>query len=447
MSIAIPGFVNKCITLLQSRGHSAYVVGGCVRDSLLGQTPSDWDICTSALPGQMQEIFSGIRTVPTGLKHGTLTLVGEGMSVEATTFRRDGLYLDHRRPASVDFTSSLDDDLARRDFTINAMAYNPQHGLHDPFGGRCDLAARVLRCVGDPLKRFDEDALRILRLLRFVSQLDFEPHPQTLSAAGTRSPLLAAISPERITAEIERLLVGKAAHRALGLAADSGVLGQIIPEFSPCIGFEQRTKYHDRTVDEHSFAALAFAEPKLSLRLSLLLHDIGKPRVATIDAQGQGHYKGHAGAGAKIAGQVLARLRYPSKTAAHIEKLIAFHGKQLPADPAFLRRFAGQHGAGFARELLALMECDNRAKSELCAPRLDHCRRLQDMLEQILAAGHCLTLAGLAVGGDDLIALGIPPGPQTGQLLRWLLERVWQAPGLNDREVLLGLIKDKIQQT
>jgi len=441
MNIAIPDFVTRCIALLEARGHTAHIVGGCVRDSLLGRNPGDWDICTSARPEQMQTAFESIRTIPTGLKHGTITLVGEDMSIEATTLRRDGAYLDHRRPASVDFTQDLDQDLARRDFTVNAMAYNPCHGLRDPFGGRRDLAARALRCVGNPLERFEEDALRILRLLRFVSQLGFEPDPQTLAGASSRKNLLAAVSHERVFSELCKLIVGQNAHKALTIAASSGVLAEILPEFAPAINFDQRSPYHDRTVDEHSFAALSFAPPEQWLRLSLLLHDIGKPYVATFDKNGQGHYKGHAGAGAKIARQVLARLRCPTKAAAHIEKLIAFHGKRLPAQPAFLRRFAGLHGAAFTRDLLDVMQADNQAKAAICAPRLKHCAQIREMLEQILQAGDCLTLAELAVNGDDLIAAGIPPGPQTGETLRELLEQVWKNPEINTRQGLLVLIQ------
>ena len=439
MDIHIPEFVKHCIHMLEENGHRAYIVGGCLRDSLRGTPPADWDICTTALPEEMQAALAGkVRTLPTGLKHGTLTLLGERMSVEATTMRRDGPYTDHRRPDTVSFTLALEEDLARRDFTVNAMAFSPREGLCDPFGGQKDLAGQILRCVGDPLRRFEEDALRILRLFRFAAALGFLPQPETLAGAGAKKNLLGAVSAERISGELSKLIMGQKAEAALGLAAECGVLGEIIPALRPAIGFDQRSPYHNRTVDAHSFAALAFAPPSHDLRLALLLHDIGKPATATFDENGQGHYKGHAGVGAEIAAGVLKELRYPAKTAAYVQKLIAFHSKKIPAQPEVLRRFMGEHGVAFARELLVLKEADNRAKSDICAPRLEHCRRVKKMLEEIVAAGDCLTLADLAVKGKDLAQAGIPPGPQTGAALRRLLELVWQHPEKNDRQILLG---------
>ena len=438
MNIHIPGFVLKCMSILTARGHSAHIVGGCVRDSLLGYTPNDWDICTSALPGQMQEAFGEIRALPTGLKHGTLTLVGEAMSIEATTLRRDGEYLNHRHPAAVDFTSSLEEDLARRDFTVNAMAYSPREGLIDPFGGYVDLKAETLRCVGDPLLRFEEDALRILRLFRFISKLGFNPCYKTLAGAAARKPLLSAISAERISAELNALIMGKNAHGALSLAAESGILEEIIPEFAPSIGFDQRSPYHNRTVDEHSFAALAASPLNHPVRLCLLLHDIAKPQTATFDKHGQGHYKGHAGVGAKISAQLLGRLKYPAKTAAHVEKLIAFHNKHIPLRPEILRRFLGENGTEFTLDLLDVKEADNRAKNERCEERIHHYDLVREHVEMILAAGDCLTLSELAVNGDDLAQAGVPYGPETGQALRALLEFVWKYPQKNTRAELLG---------
>ncbi|MCL2856360.1 MAG: CCA tRNA nucleotidyltransferase [Oscillospiraceae bacterium] len=437
MKITIPKFVGECVSLLEAGGHPTYVVGGCLRDSLLGKTPQDWDICTAALPEQMQAALIGIRTVPTGLSHGTLTILGGKMSVEATTFRRDGLYLDHRRPDSVDFSASIEDDLARRDFTVNAMAYNPKEGLIDPFGGQRDLAAGLLRCVGDPLLRFGEDALRVLRLVRFVAQLGFVPHPQTLAGAKERAGLLRAISAERVQAELDKLVMGEHALAALRIAAESGVLAEILPEFTHCIGFDQRSPYHNLTVDEHSFVALVSAPKELEVRLALLFHDIGKPATATIDEAGRGHYKGHAGVGAKIVRKVLKRLRYPTKVAKHIEKLVAFHSKQLPPRPDVIRRFLGEHGEVFTRDLLKVKAADNSAKAPICGDRSQLYKQLSGMIDDLLAAGDCLTLAGLAVNGADLAELA-PTGPQTGKVLRELLKLVWRYPEKNTREYLLA---------
>ena len=445
MNISMPAFATTCIALLEEHGHSAYIVGGCVRDSLLGRAPKDWDICTSAPPDQMQRVFAGkVRTLPTGIKHGTITLLGDDLSIEATTFRHDGQYLDHRRPDTVAFTSELEDDLARRDFTVNAMAYHPQRGLCDPFDGQKDLAAGVLRCVGDPMRRFEEDALRILRLFRFGAQLGFEPQAQTLAGAKARRALLAFVSAERVSAELSKLIMGEDAHKALRAATASGVLEEILPEFGPSIGFDQRSPYHDRTVDEHSFAALAASPARHPIRLALLLHDIGKPHVATLDENGRGHYKGHAGVGAKIAGQILQRLHYPTKTAAYVEKLIAFHNKFLPAQPDVLRRLLGEHGPPFICDLLDVKEADNRAKSAHCAERLERYKQVRAMVGEILAAGHCLTLSDLAVNGEDLAGAGIPQGPETGQILRDLLKLVWKEPEKNTRAQLLEEVASKL---
>jgi len=446
MKITIPKFVGECISLLEAGGYPTYIVGGCLRDSLLGKTPGDWDICTSALPEQMQSALEDIRTIPTGLQHGTLTLLGEDMSVEATTFRRDGPYLDHRRPDSVDFTTSLRDDLARRDFTVNAMAYNPRDGLIDPFGGKADLEAGLLRCVGAPLLRFEEDALRILRLLRFVSQLGFEPHSKTLAGASERAHLLKAISAERVQAELNKLVMGENALSALRLAAGSGVLAEIIPEFAPSIGFDQRSPYHHLTVDEQRFVALASAPKELEIRIAMLLHDIGKPATATVDETGRGHYKGHAGVGAKIAEVILKRLRYPVKAARNIEKLVAFHSKQLPARADVIRRFLGEHGERFTRDLIKVMTADNLAKASACADRQQLYAQLSGIIDDTLRAGDCITLAGLAVKGDDLTGLA-PPGPDTGRVLRELLKLVWRHPEKNTREYLLTQAAHLIGQT
>jgi len=446
MKITIPQFVGECISILEAEGYPTYVVGGCLRDSLLGKTPQDWDICTSALPQQMQAALEGIRTIPTGFRHGTLTILGEGMSVEATTFRRDGPYLDHRRPESVDFTDSLRDDLARRDFTVNAMAYSPREGLADPFGGQRDLNVGLLRCVGDPLLRFEEDALRILRLTRFVSQLGFEPHPQTLAGASERAHLLKFISAERVQCELDKLVMGEHALDALNLAAVSGVLTEILPEFAPCIGFDQRSPYHHLPVDEHSFVALASAPKEPVVRLALLLHDIGKPSVATVDENGQGHFKGHAGAGAKISEGLLKRLRYPTKTARHIEKLVAYHNKQIPPRPDVLRRLLGEHGERFTRDLIKVKTADNLAKAPICAGRQQLYGQITQMLNDVLSSGDCLTLAGLAVNGADLAGI-IPPGPETGRVLRELLKLVWRSPEKNTREHLLAQAVHLIEQT
>ncbi|MCL2579006.1 MAG: CCA tRNA nucleotidyltransferase [Oscillospiraceae bacterium] len=442
MRIEIPAFVRECMHLLEDSGHGAYLVGGCLRDCLREKTPADWDIATTALPDRMiADIGERVRILPTGKKHGTLTFLGTEISVEVTTMRKDGAYTDHRRPDTVDFTTSLTDDLARRDFTVNAMAYNSREGLIDPFGGRDDLSARVLRCVGDPRLRFEEDALRILRLFRFASALGFTPEAKALAGAKERRDLLCAVSAERVSSELSKLIVGQDALTALRLMVSGGVLEAILPAFGPAIGFDQKSSYHDRTVDEHSFAALAFAPPVHDLRLALLLHDIGKPAVARVDENGRGHYKGHAGVGAKMAAKILRELRYPRKTAVHVEKLIALHQIKIPLDPAVIRQLIGDHGVGFVRDLMQVKRADNRAKSPICAPRREHYEKVGEMVEEIIASGDCLTLAELALKGDDLTAAGVPHGPRTGQILRELLKLVWSDPKQNNRDALFSQLK------
>ncbi len=419
---------------LQASGYSAHLVGGCVRDSLMGRRPCDWDICTSALPQQVMDAFPGRKVLPTGIRHGTVTLVEEGGPLEITTLRRDGDYLNHRHPRTVEFTPSLEEDLARRDFTVNAMAYAPYEGVTDPFGGREDLKAGVLRCVGNSLQRFDEDALRILRLFRFASQLSFEPEPQTLAAAAQLAPLLQEVSGERISAELNKLLLGENVFRALCLAADHGVLEAIIPEMAPCIGFDQHKTHHIHPVDRHLFAAVAAAPPRLEIRLALLLHDIGKPRVFQLDEKGGGHCPDHAAVSADYAGVMLRRLRYPKNLAGRVTQLVSRHIVKLPADKAALRRLCAQMGTGAVGDLIAVRRADNLAKAPSRAFKWD---AVATMLDEIIAAGDPLRIEDLAVGGQDLLELGVPGGPIIGEMLGSLLELVVEHPEANRRETLL----------
>ncbi len=422
---------------LQASGYSAHLVGGCVRDSLMGRRPFDWDICTSALPGQVMAAFPGRKVLPTGIRHGTVTLMEEGGPLEITTLRRDGEYLNHRHPQKVEFTRSLEEDLARRDFTVNAMAYAPCEGVTDPFGGAGDLRAGVLRCVGDPLQRFDEDALRILRLFRFASQLSFEPEPQTLAAAAQLAPLLGQVSGERVSAELNKLLLGENVFRALCLAADYAVLEAIIPEIAPCIGFDQHKVDHIHPVDRHLFAAVAAAPPRLEIRLALLLHDIGKPRVFHLDEKGRGHCPDHAAASADDTAVILRRLRYPKDLAGRVERLVSRHIFKLPADKAALRRFCAELGTEVVQDLIAVKRADNLAKAPSKASKVEQCDAVATMLDEIIAAGDSVRIEDLAVGGKDLLGVGVPGGPMVGQMLRSLLELVVENPEVNRREVLL----------
>ena len=441
MTISIPPAVLRCLAALEAAGYSANIVGGCVRDSLMGRVPHDWDVCTCALPDEVARVFEAGRIIPTGIKHGTLTLLDGDMSIEITTLRRDGDYLDHRRPVGVSFTGDLREDLARRDFTVNAMAFHPERGLCDPFGGEGDIGARVLRCVGEPERRFSEDALRILRLFRFASQLSFAPHEETLAAAGRCVKLLGAVSSERVAAELDRLLVGQNVYESLRLAAKSGVLGEILPEFIPAFDFDQRTPYHNRKLDDHIFYAIAAAPADLTVRLALLFHDLGKPDVFYTDETGRGHFKGHVCPSALYARAIMQRLRYPARLSARVELLVAEHNRKIPVVPKAMRRLASAFGTDFIFELINLKEADDRAKTPIKNTRALRYARAREILDKIIAGGDCLTLEHLAVGGNDLIALGIPSGPALGKALDNLLDLVLDEPDRNTREFLLAQAK------
>ena len=323
----IPKEAALALHTLQSNGHLAFVVGGCVRDSLLGRTPNDWDVTTSALPEEVADCFRNFRVIETGLQHGTLTVLVDGTPIEITTFRNDGIYLDHRHPVGVTFSNTVEDDLARRDFTVNAMAYHPERGLVDLFGGREDLKNRVIRCVGDPVTRFREDGLRILRAIRFASVLGFSLDEKTKAAVRSEKSLLEFIAPERIREEFCKLLCGVNAENVIREYVD--VIGQFLPELLACRGFEQNTKYHCYDVLEHTLCALSHASNDLFVRLAVLLHDIGKPLCYTEDENG-GHFKGHGPVGTAMTEQILRRLRFDNRTVEIVSRLVERHDRITP---------------------------------------------------------------------------------------------------------------------
>ena len=296
MDWVLPAQVNTALARLHDAGYEAYIVGGCVRDRIMGREPKDYDITTSALPEQTAAVFAGERIIETGMKHGTVTVLLDGEPLEITTFRIDGTYSDSRHPDAVTFTPSLREDLARRDFTMNAMAYSSETGLVDPFGGQADIAAKYIRCVGDPDLRFREDALRILRALRFSSVLGFPIEPETDGAARYLCLLLKKISAERVFSELKQLLCGPDVRRVL--LDYAGVLGAVLPEILPMQGFDQRNPHHCYDILEHTAAAVEAMPPEPALRLAALLHDVGKPECFFTDEDGVGHFYGHPKAGA-----------------------------------------------------------------------------------------------------------------------------------------------------
>ena len=435
--IPLPQEAARLIWVLEAAGHAAYVVGGCVRDSLLGRAPEDWDLCTSALPEEIFSCLGDVATVlPTGLKHGTVTVLWEGCPFELTTFRTEGSYSDHRRPDSVAFVRSLEQDLARRDFTVNAMAWNPREGLVDPFGGQDDLAAGLIRCVGAPERRFEEDALRILRAARFSSTTGFAVEETTKRAALCHAPELLHVAPERLCAELLKLLCGQAAAQALRDFAP--LIFTIIPELAATAETPQHTPHHCCDVWEHTVRAVGFAPPEPLLRLTMLLHDIAKPARRTTDILGVDHFKGHPEAGVPVSDTVLRRLRLDNASRERVLLLIQHHDVRTPPKPRAVRRMLFKLGEEALRQLLPIQRADTLAQSEYRrSEKLTRIDGVEACLNQIIAERQCVSLADLAIKGGDLAALGIPAGPEMGAILAYLLEQVIDEQLPNDYETLL----------
>ena len=445
LTINLPADVAVLLAMLRDAGYPAYAVGGCVRDALLGIEPHDWDICTSALPAQMQQVFRGLHTVETGLKHGTLTVVVNHVPYEITTFRVDGAYTDHRHPDTVSFVDNIAEDLSRRDFTVNAMAWSPDAGLVDLFGGRDDLAAGVIRCVGEPALRFDEDALRILRALRFASIYDFTIDPATDAAARKLAPSLAGVAGERIREELLKLLCGRGTGRILRAYPD--ILSEIIPEIRPMVGYDQQNHHHSYDLWEHTVRAVENMPPEADLRLAMLLHDTGKPLVRTTDEHGEGHYRGHQQASAEIAARAADTLRLDNATRDRVLLLVRYHdiplrteSGEINLDRSFLLRKLNRFGETDLRDLIRIHRADRIATGYSSPERED--RRMKerlDALDALLAEKPCYTLKDLAVNGHDLQAAGLR-GKEIGETLQRLLEDVMDGRVENSRDALLRAV-------
>ena len=445
--LPLPAHVSDLIRRLKESGFSAYAVGGCVRDSLLGLEPHDWDICTSALPEEMQSVFRDFRTVETGLKHGTLAVVVDRVPYEITTFRVDGGYTDHRHPDSVRFVDDLTEDLARRDFTVNAMAYSPETGLADPFGGQQDLAAGVIRCVGVAEKRFEEDALRILRALRFAAVYDFAIEPATSAALRAMAPDLSRVAGERIREELLKLLCGKAAGRILREYPE--VLSEIIPEIRPMIGYDQRNHHHSYDLWEHTVRGVEGVPADPVLRLTMLLHDTGKPAVRTTDEKGEGHYKGHPKVSEAIARKTAETLRLDNAFRDRLCTLVLHHDIPLRTqdgaintDRSFLLRRLNKFGEEDLRALFLIHRSDRTATGYTTAEREDaRLRERMAALDALLAEQPCFTVKDLAVNGRDLMAAGLQ-GKAVGEALQMLLEAVMDGKVPNEKSALLTRLAD-----
>ena len=447
MEIHIPTGARKIIARLEQHGYEAYIVGGCVRDSLMGKRPSDWDICTSARAEEMMALFEDKRVIPTGIQHGTLTILAEDGAYEVTTFRIDGEYLDHRHPKSVAFTRELAEDLSRRDFTINAMAWHPERGLIDLFGGVEDLRDRLVRAVGDPVQRFNEDGLRMLRMVRFATVLDFDYDPATYDAVRKQGHLLQYISKERIQVELNKILL--AAHPARGLE-DLYTLGMypyIIPMMCHTVGFAQRGGHHFLDVFEHSLLAVGVIAPELVLRLTMLLHDIGKPFVwDSSESLSYDRFDDHADVSAKLAGKILRDLKYDNATRKDVVELIAHHNDILLPDPVNVRRALARLGEVQTRRLVQVKVADLIAH-DLAGERekiLTLFAEISDVIDEVVARGDCTSVKALAIGGQDMMALGLS-GRAIGQMLNAALELVLEKPEMNTRETLLNWVRGNLE--
>lgn len=431
--IGIPEDIISVLGTLTDAGYEAWCVGGCVRDLLLGAVPEDWDAATSALPEETMEVF-GPRAIPTGLRHGTVTVTGPH-PVEITTYRVDGAYGDHRRPDSVTFTRSLEEDLRRRDFTVNAMALGLDGTLKDPFGGQEDLRGGVLRCVGDPDCRFGEDALRILRGLRFASTLGFAIDPATAGSIHRSRELLRSVAAERIRVELEKLLRGKCAREILMAYPD--VLGVFLPEILPAVGLNQRSRYHCYDVWEHTVRSVSAAPAEPVLRMTMLLHDLGKPSCFTVDAGGNGHFYGHPAVSRELAAGILRRLKFDNRRRDDILTLVEWHDRPIARTEKSLRRALRALGETNLRRLLAVKRADNLAQAPAYHFRQQEIDQVETMLDALLAADACVSLKQLAVTGRDMMALGLS-GPAVGQMLDGLLSAVVDGKLPNDRQALLN---------
>lgn len=442
MKIELPKKVIMIINNLQLHGYEAYAVGGCVRDSILCRKPEDWDITTSAKPEEVKQLFK--RTVDTGIEHGTVTVLIGKDGYEVTTYRIDGQYDDSRHPTDVTFTTHLEEDLKRRDFTINAMAYNNEARLVDVFGGMKDLNHHLIRCVGDPMERFSEDALRILRAVRFSSQLAFPIEPETAKAIRELAPTLQNISAERIQVELVKLLTSD--HPELIRDAyELGITKIILPEWDAMEGVEQNTAHHKYDVAGHTTHALKSVKKDKILRLCILFHDMGKPSVKTTDDKGVDHFKGHALVSEEIARKVLRRLKFDNETVKKVTRLVCYHDYRIEATPRNVRRAINRIGKDLFPYYLAIKMADTKAQSPYKRrEKIENIVAMREIYQETLVQQHCVTLRELSISGRELMGLGMKPGPEMGNMLNKLLEQVIDDPEMNEKEKLCKYVKEKL---
>lgn len=437
MRMELPQHVNQIISTLQTAGYDAYAVGGCVRDTLLGRNPKDWDITTSARPQQVKSLFP--HTIDTGIQHGTVTVMLEHTGYEVTTYRIDGEYEDARHPKEVIFTGNLVEDLKRRDFTINAMAYNHQSGLVDAFCGMEDLKNGVIRCVGNPHDRFGEDALRMLRAVRFSAQLGFGIEPDTQGAIADLAENLKKVSAERIQMELVKLLVSDHPEE-MRTVYKLGLSAVFLPEFDRMMETEQHNVHHMYTVGEHTIRTLQAVAPEKVLRLAMLLHDVAKPVCRTTDEKGEDHFKGHPEEGIRMAKDILHRLKFDNDTTEKVCRLIRWHDDRPQLSPRNMRRAMSRIGTENMDFLFQVKRADTEGQSSYRRQeKFDYIDAYEALCRKIIKEGQCVQKKDLAINGRDLIAMGMQPGKELGAVLDRLFERVLEDPELNTRERLLAL--------
>ncbi|NNU75566.1 CCA tRNA nucleotidyltransferase [Clostridium estertheticum] len=439
----IPNDVKIILDTLKNNGYESYIVGGSVRDATIGKdVPKDYDITTNAMPEEIIKFFD--KTVPTGIKHGTITVMVNGEGYEVTTYRIDGEYLDNRRPSGVTFVSNLEEDLARRDFTINALAFNEEDGLIDCFDGIFDLENKIIRAVGEPNKRFKEDALRMLRAIRFAASLDFDIEEKTMIAIKMNCNLISNVSTERIRDELCKMLVSNKTTKAFKLLEETKLLQIILPELQLTVGFNQRNPHHDKDVFSHILAVVEKCPPVLNIRMAGLLHDIAKPDCFTIDVSGIGHFYDHDRKGAKIAGQILRRLKFDNESITEIEILVKEHMNVLTKPTAIsVKHLINRTSMNLVFSLFALQRADALG-SRFPQIRLDEINRVEKQTIDIIESKVPLAIKELAVNGKDLMnEFSIKPGTQIGVMLKFLLNIVLENSELNTKDKLLSIIYDK----
>lgn len=440
--ILFPKNVDYIINKLNSNGFKAFIVGGCVRDSILGREPNDWDITTNALPEDIKRLFD--RTFDTGIKHGTVSVLISNECYEVTTYRVDGEYSDNRRPDKVSFTSSLKEDLARRDFTINALAYHPNEGLIDYFDGQKDLAQRQIKAVGNANIRFEEDALRMLRAIRFSAQLGFSINKDTYNAIKEKSHLIEKISHERIRDELDKILLSPN-PKYFDLLYNTNLLKHIIPEFIICYSTEQNNPYHIYNVAEHILHSVEYVKNTCVLRWTMLLHDIGKPLQKTTDDKGIDHFYGHQQVGADMARIILNRLKFDKESIKKITNLVANHDLDILDNEKSIKKAINKVGEDLFRDFIEVKKADAMSQNIVyLEDRLKMFENVIKIYEKIKLDNQCLKKSDMAVNGYDLISLGMEPGKELSSMLNYLLECVLENPELNNKEKLIDIAKEKL---